>query len=97
MSLEDIRASAKTKIAKAFIIRITNGEYAGRCIGMRFGGGLVTNPEVQKNPPINLEGLNYGLWAQERAATRFLEDNAAPVLAALNKAGLKSELIKVQG
>jgi hypothetical protein len=31
---------------KPFRIRITSGEYAGRFVGSRFGGGLVTNPEM---------------------------------------------------
>jgi hypothetical protein len=84
-------------VVKAFIVRVISGEHAGRYVGMRFGGGLVTNPEVQKNPPINLAGVDFGLWAQERAATRFFETNAGPVLAALNKLGYKAELIKVQG
>jgi len=34
-----------TPIVKAFTIRITSGEFAGRYVGPRFGGGLVTNPE----------------------------------------------------
>jgi hypothetical protein len=88
---------ADTPIMKAFTIRITSGEYAGRYVGVQFGGGLVTNPEVQKNPPVNLPDAKCGLWAQERAATRFFERNAEPVLAALNKLGYKAELIKVQG
>ena len=64
---------------------------------MQFGGGLVTNPEVQKNPPVNVPGANYGLWAQERATTRFFEANAEPVLRELNRLGYKTQLIKVQG
>jgi hypothetical protein len=88
---------AEKPIVKAFTVRITSGEYAGRYVGMRFGGGLVTNPEVQKNPPVNPPGVDYGLWAQEKAATRFFEKNAEPVLVSLNKLGYKAELIKVQG
>ena len=52
---------------------------------------------TRKNPPVNPPGANFGLWAQERAATRFFERNAEPVLTALNKLGYKAELIKVQG
>ena len=88
---------AEMPVVKAFIVRIASGEYAGRYVGMRFGGGLVTNPEVQQNPPINLPGTAFGLWAQERAATRYFEKNAEPVIATLNKLGHKVELIKVQG
>jgi len=43
-----------TPVVKAFTIRIVSGPYAGRYVGMKFGGGLVTNPEVLKNPPLNL-------------------------------------------
>ena len=49
------------------------GPYSGRYVGMKFGGGLVTNPEVLKNPPLNLPDMAYGAWVQERAATRFFE------------------------
>ncbi len=31
---------------KRFKIRITSGEHKGRYVGVRFGGGLVTNPEL---------------------------------------------------
>jgi hypothetical protein len=36
----------ETAMQKPFRIRITSGEYAGRFVGSRFGGGLVTNPEM---------------------------------------------------
>jgi hypothetical protein len=88
-------AARKPAVVKAFIVRITSGEFAGRYVGMRFNGGLVTNPEVQRNPPVNV-GTNYGLWAQERAATRFFENNAAPALRELNALGIRAELIQVQ-
>jgi len=92
-----IKPMADMPTVKAFTIRIISGQYAGRYLGMHFGGGMVSNPEVQKNPPVNLPGMNYGAWVQERAATRFLEGNAGPVLVALNQLGYKAELIKVQG
>src|SRR5882762_2298479 len=38
------------------------GPYAGRYVGMKFGGDLVTNPEVLKNPPLNLPDMAYGAW-----------------------------------
>ena len=78
-------------------IRIISGPYAGRYVGMRFGGGMVSNREVLKNPPVSLPGMDYAAWVQERTATQFLEKNAGPVLAALNQLGCKSELLKVQG
>jgi len=88
---------ADTPTVKAFKIRIISGPYVGRYVGMHSVVGMVSNPEVLKNPPVNLPGMNYGAWVQERAAIRFVEENAGPVLAALNQLGCKSELIKVQG
>ena len=75
-------------------IRITSGAYKDRFVGMRFGGGLVTNPEVQKNPPVNVEG--YGLWAQENAATEFFEGNTDKVVAELKAQGIEAELVEVK-
>ena len=83
-------------VVKAFTIKIISVEYAGRYVGMQFGGGLVTNPEVQKNPPVTVPGANHGLWAQERATTRFFEANDEPVLRELNRLGYKTQWIKVQ-
>jgi hypothetical protein len=84
-------------IAKLFEIRVTSGTYAGRYVGLRFGGGLVTNPEMQKNPPVNVDGTKYGLWAQQAAATKFFEGNPEGVQAELRQLGYETELIKVQG
>jgi hypothetical protein len=85
------------KIAKLFIIRIKSGPHAGRYVGGHFGGGLVTNPEVLNNPPVNVPGSDkYGLWVQENAAIRFLEVaiyNAAAELAAL---GYDVDIVQVQ-
>ena len=88
---------ADTPIVKAFKIRIISGPYVGRYIGMKFGVGMVSIREVLKNPPVNLPGMDYAAWVQERTATRFLAGNAGPVLTALNDLGCKAELIKVQG
>jgi hypothetical protein len=45
---------------KMFKLKIKSGEQAGRCVGMRFGGGLVTYPDVQMNPPVSqLEPIPY--------------------------------------
>ncbi len=74
-------------------IRITSGSEAGRYVGMRFGGGLVANPEVQKNPPVNVPG--YGLWAQERGATEFFEWKVGSVQAELKALGYETEAVKV--
>ncbi len=78
---------------KQYRIRIASGEHKGRYVGMSFGGGLVTNPEVQKNPPVNVPG--YGLWAQERGATQLFEGKTADVQAALKKLGYETELLEI--
>jgi hypothetical protein len=77
---------------KRYRIRITSGDWNGRYVGLSFAGGLVTNPEVQQNPPANIPG--YGLWIQERAATQFFEAKAVSVQAELNALGYSSELIE---
>jgi hypothetical protein len=82
------------QIAKLFIIRIKSGPHAGRYAGMGFGGGLVTNPEVQNNPPVNVPG--YGLWAQEAAATRFFEHAVHGAAANLTELGYEVDMIQVQ-
>ena len=58
---------------KRFRIKIISGQYADRYVGLPFGGGLVTNPAMQKNPPVNVPGTKYGLHAQEEGATQFFE------------------------
>src|SRR5882762_2318207 len=63
---------ADTPTVKAFKIRIISGPYVGRYVGMHSVVGMVSNPEVLKNPPVNLPGMNYGAWVQERAAIRFV-------------------------
>lgn len=77
-------------------IRITSGEHKGLYVGQRFGGGLVTNPEAQKNPSVNLDGTKYGLWAQERGAMEFFEGNTVKVQAELKALGIESELVEVK-
>ena len=63
------KSPSPSPVMKAYTIKIKSGEHAGRYVGGRFGGGLVTNPEVQENPPVNVPGsTKYGLWAQEKAA-----------------------------
>ncbi len=93
---EETVKRAGTPVAKLFKIRIKSGQHAGRYVGLRLGGGLVTNPEVQKNPPVNVEGTRYGLWAQDGGATQFFEGNPEAVQAELNKLGYETELIQVQ-
>jgi hypothetical protein len=74
-------------------IKITSGEHAGRFIGPNVGG-LITNPELHKNPEVRLVGTPYSLYVQERAATQYFDDaKAAEVQAELKALGLKSELV----
>ncbi len=79
---------------KRYRIQIASGVEKGRYVGLRFGGGYVSNPEVQKNPPTNVPG--YGLWAQEGGATEFFEGNTARVQAELKALGYDTELVKVE-
>ena len=80
---------------KRFRIRITSSEAKGRYVGPRFGGGLVTDPDLQKNPSLNVPGLKHSLYAQEGAATEFFEGNTAKVQAELKALGYESELVEV--
>ena len=83
-------------VMKMFKIRIKSGEHAGRYVGTRFGGGLVTNPDVQMNPPVNVPDTKYGLWVQERGGTNFFEQAVPAILAELEKLGYETELIQTQ-
>jgi len=88
-------------VMKAWTIRIKSGPNAGRWVGGHFGGGLVTNPEVQNNPPVNVTGsTKYGLWAQQAAATRFFEGGLKEAIDELTKLGYDPtslDILKVQG
>jgi hypothetical protein len=91
-------SAKETSVMKAFTIKIKSGPMAGRWIGGRFGGGLVTNPKVQVNPPVNVPGsTKYGLWAQEAAAMRFFETGLPAALEELTKLGYELDVLKVQG
>jgi hypothetical protein len=79
---------------KLFRIRIATGVEKGRYVGKVFGGGYVTNPEVLKNPPVNVPG--YGLWAQEGGGTQFFEGNTDSVQAELKATGYDTELVPVE-
>ena len=78
---------------KRFRIRITSGGERGRYVGPRFGG-YGSNPEVQKNPPVNVPG--YGLWEQEAVATEFFDGNASYVQAEMRALGYDTELVEVE-
>lgn len=86
----------KPTVMKAYILRVKSGPQAGWYVGGRFGGGLVTNPEVQKNPPMNIPNSKYGLWAQEAAATRFFEHAMPDAVEELTKLGYEIDVIQVQ-
>lgn len=84
-------------MARLYIIQIKSGPHAGRYIGGHFGGGLVTNPVVRKNPPVNVPSSEkYGLWAQDRAAIKFLEHVVHDAAAELIGLGYEVEIIQVQ-
>jgi hypothetical protein len=68
-------------------IRITSGDYKGRYIGLPVGSGWDTNPVAQSNPPVNVPGTRYGVYAQEQAATKFSEENVGAVQSDLKALG----------
>jgi hypothetical protein len=78
---------------KRYRVRITSGLEQGRYVGLRFGCGMVTNPAMQQNPPVNV--ADYGLWAQERTATVSFEGPARTIQADLKALGYDSELVEV--
>jgi hypothetical protein len=80
---------------KRYRIRITSGQHAGRYVGARFGGGYVSNPDVIKNPALNVDGARFALWTQESGAMRFFEGKPEAVQAELNTLGYQSELVEV--
>jgi hypothetical protein len=79
-----------------YLVKITTGDHAGRFIGPNFGGGLVTNPDVQKNPPLRIENTKYSSHGWQRGATHYFEHAAQPVQAELKAAGYGTELVPVQ-
>jgi hypothetical protein len=77
-------------------IRITSGDYKGRYVGLPADGGWVSNPVVEKDPPVNVPGTKYGFVAQEQAATEFSEGNVVAVQTDLKALGYESELVEVK-
>ena len=77
-------------------IRITSGDYKGRYVGLPADGGWVSNPVVEKDPPVNVPGTRYGLYAQEKAATKFSEENVRGVQSDLEALGYTSKLVEVK-
>lgn len=80
---------------KRFQIKVISGQHADRYVGLPFGGGLVTNQERQKNPPLNVPGTKYGLHAQEAGATQFFEQGAKEAFAALRALGYELDMVEV--
>jgi hypothetical protein len=58
--------------------------------------GWGRHPVVQKNPPVNVPGTRYGVYAQEKAATKFSEGNVEVVQSDLKALGYESELVEVK-
>jgi hypothetical protein len=81
---------------KRFRIKLTSGEHAGRYVGQSLGGGLVANPEMQSDPPLDIHGTNYGSYTQEQGAIQFFEHGAHEAFVKLRALGHELELIKVK-
>jgi hypothetical protein len=74
-------------------LRIKSGQHAGRYIGPRFGGGLVTNPEVRNNPPVNLPGTKYA--ARAVGGTHWFHDKVKEAQSQLKSAGYETGVVEV--
>jgi hypothetical protein len=81
---------------KRFRIKLTSGEHVGRYVGQSLGGGLVANPEMQSNPPLDIHGTNYGSYAREQGAIQFFEHGAHEASVKLRALGHELELIEVK-
>jgi hypothetical protein len=81
---------------KRFRIKLISGEYAGRYGGQSLGGGLVANPEMQGDPPLDIHGTNYGSYAQEQGAIQSFEHGAHEAFVKLRALGHGLELIEVK-
>jgi hypothetical protein len=81
---------------KRFRIKLTSGDHAGRYVGQSLGGGLVANPEIQKDPPLDIHGTNYGSHAQEEGAIQFFEHGAHEAFVKLRALGHELVLIEVK-
>jgi hypothetical protein len=81
---------------KRFRIKLTSGEHAGRYAGQSLSGGLVANPEMQSDPPLDIDSTNYGSYAQEEVAIQFFEHGAHEAFVKLRALGHELELIEVK-
>jgi hypothetical protein len=80
---------------KRLRIKILLGEHAERYVGQPFGG-LVANPEMENDPPVDIPGTNYGSYVQEQGATQFFEHGAHEAFAKLRALGYELELLEVK-
>ena len=81
---------------KRFRIKLTSGEHAERYVGQSLGGGLVANPEMQSDRPLDIHGTNYGSYSQEQGAIQFFEHGAHEAFVKLRALGHELELIEVK-
>jgi hypothetical protein len=81
---------------KRFRIKLTSREHAERYVGQSLGGGLVANPEMQNDPPLDIHGTNYGSYVQEQGAIQFFEHGAHEAFVKLRALGHELELIEVK-
>ena len=58
------------------------------------GSGWDANPVAQSNPPVNVPGTRYGVYAQDKATTKFSEKNVSAVQSDLKALGYESELVE---
>ena len=81
---------------KRFRIKLTSGEHAERYVGQSLGSGLVANPGMQSDPPLDIRGTNYGSYAQEQGAIQFFEHGAHEAFVKLRALGHELELLEVK-
>ncbi len=81
---------------KRFRIKLKSGEHAERYVGHSLDRGLVANPEMQSDPPLDIHGTNYGSYAQEQSAIQFFEHGSHEAFVKLRALGHELELIEVK-
>jgi len=75
-----------------FKIRIASGEHQGFYVGPA-SSGLLTQPKVDADKALSLNGFTYMLYTQETAAIRFGSAAALKVQTDLRDLGVDAELI----
>ena len=79
---------------KRFRIKLKSGEHAERYVGQSLDDGLVANPGMQSDPPLDIHGTNYGSYAQEQSAIQFFEHGSHEAFVKLRALGHELELIE---